>query len=112
MSRKAAQKTQLAHSLAKVQFYQTFLNKYLRMLLSMPNIDEVNIYAVFCGRGVYENGTEGSSLRALSIVNSILEEKKDREYDYSQLKGLEAIGEDVTSSLEVVVEEDKRESMI
>ena len=76
MSRKAAQNTQLAHSLAKVQFYETFLNKYLRMLLSMSNIDEVSIYDVFCGRGVYENGTEGSSLRALSIVNSILAEKK------------------------------------
>lgn len=76
MSRKAAQNTQLAHSLAKVQFYETFLNKYLRMLLSMPSVDEVNIYDVFCGRGVYENGTEGSSLRALSIINQILSEKK------------------------------------
>lgn len=46
------------------------------MLLSMSNIDEVNIYDVFCGRGVYENGTEGSSLRALSIINTILSEKK------------------------------------
>lgn len=43
-----------------------------------------------------------------NLINSILEEKKDRESDYSQLKGLEAIGEDVTSSLEVVVEEDNK----
>ena len=76
MSRKAAQKTQLAHSLAKVQFYQTFLNKYLRMLLNMTNIEEVHIYDVFCGRGVYENGTEGSALRALYVINQILSEKE------------------------------------
>lgn len=43
-----------------------------------------------------------------NLIDSILEEKKDRESDYSQLKGLEAIGEDVTSSLEVVVEEDNQ----
>lgn len=43
-----------------------------------------------------------------NLIDSILEEKKDRESDYAQLKGLEAIGEDVTSSLEVVVEEDNQ----
>lgn len=72
---KAAQDYQYAHSIAKVHFYETFLNKYLRMLLSMPNIDEVHIYDVFCGRGIYANGHKGSALHSLDVINTILREK-------------------------------------
>lgn len=72
---KKAQDYQYAHSIAKVHFYETFLNKYLRMLLSMPNIDEVHIYDVFCGRGIYTNGHKGSALHALDVINTILREK-------------------------------------
>ena len=43
-----------------------------------------------------------------NLIDSILEEKKDRGSDYFQLKGLEAIGEDVNSSLEAVIEEDNQ----
>lgn len=73
---KTAQDYQYAHSIAKVHFYETFLNKYLRMLLSMPNIDEVHIYDVFCGRGVYSNGHKGSALHSLDVINTILHEKQ------------------------------------
>lgn len=73
MSRKSAQSTQLAHSLAKVDFYITFLERYLRMLLRMGDqVQEIHIYDVFCGRAEYKNGYFGSAIRSYNLINDLL----------------------------------------
>lgn len=61
----------LAHSRAKVEFYEKYLERYLPIMSLAKFIDTIYIYDVFCGRGVYENGGEGSPLRALkAIINT------------------------------------------
>ena len=67
-SKKNSQNTMLAHSRAKVEFYEKYLERYLPILSLSRYISVINIYDVFCGRGVYENGGEGSPVRALKSI--------------------------------------------
>ena len=70
-SKKNSQNTMMAHSKAKVEFYEKYLERYLPILSLSPFISSIYIYDVFCGRGVYDNGGEGSPIRALrAIVNA------------------------------------------
>lgn len=66
--KKNSQNTMLAHSKAKVEFYEKYLERYLPILSLSKYISAINIYDVFCGRGVYENGGEGSPVRALKAI--------------------------------------------
>ncbi len=66
--KKKSQNTMLAHSRAKVEFYEKYLERYLPILSLSKYISTINIYDVFCGRGVYENGGEGSPVRALRAI--------------------------------------------
>jgi len=74
-----AQKYQFEHSRAKVKFYIDFLARYLKMLLSMgETVDEVHIWDVFCGRGIYENGYKGSAIKALETIHRVQKETKSK----------------------------------
>lgn len=70
-SKKQSQNTMLAHSRAKVEFYEKYLERYLPIMSYTKFVNKIYIYDVFCGRGVYANGGEGSPVRALrSIVGA------------------------------------------
>ena len=73
VNKKNSQKTMLAHSRAKVEFYEKYLERYLPIMSLTKYVSTINIYDVFCGRGVYENGGEGSPVRA---IKAIVEAKK------------------------------------
>jgi three-Cys-motif partner protein len=64
-------KTMHLHSEAKVEFYQRYLERYLRILLNSPWIQEINIFDVFCGTGIYDNGKKGSPIVALDAINAL-----------------------------------------
>ena len=66
--KKKSQNTMLAHSRAKVEFYEKYLERYLPIMSLTKFVSTINIYDVFCGRGVYENGGEGSPVRALKAI--------------------------------------------
>lgn len=66
--KKNSQNTMLAHSKAKVEFYEKYLERYLPILSLSKYISTINIYDVFCGRGVYKDGGEGSPVRALKVI--------------------------------------------
>lgn len=66
--KKNSQNTMLAHSRAKVEFYEKYLERYLPILSLSKYISVINVYDIFCGRGVYENGGEGSPVRALKTI--------------------------------------------
>lgn len=70
-NKKNSQNTMLAHSRAKVEFYEKYLERYLPILSLSKYVSTINIYDVFCGRGVYENGGEGSPVRALKTIVKI-----------------------------------------
>ena len=52
------------HSRAKVEFYTTYLKRYLRIVNRVSFISQINIYDVFCGMGIYEDGGKGSPIAA------------------------------------------------
>lgn len=67
-------KIMLAHSEAKVEFFKTYLEKYLRILYLAPNIDKINIFDVFCGTGIYDNDKKGSPIVAFEAIKKLREE--------------------------------------
>lgn len=69
-----AKKIMLAHSEAKVQFFKTYLERYLRILYLAPNIEEINIFDVFCGTGIYDNEKKGSPIVAFDSIKHLREE--------------------------------------
>ena len=64
----------LLHSKAKVAFYKSYLERYLRILCLSKYINNVNIYDVFCGMGIYEDGGKGSPVVAFDAINSFFAE--------------------------------------
>ncbi|MCD7976930.1 MAG: three-Cys-motif partner protein TcmP [Tannerellaceae bacterium] len=56
------------HSQAKVEFYANYLKRYLRILNLSPHIERINIYDVFCGMGIYEDGGKGSPVIAFDAI--------------------------------------------
>lgn len=77
-NKKNSQNTMLAHSRAKIEFYEKYLERYLPIMSFAKYVNTIYIYDVFCGRGVYENGGEGSPVRALK---AIVETKKKHPSD-------------------------------
>jgi three-Cys-motif partner protein len=69
-------KTLQIHSQAKVEFYEKYLSRYLRILCLTKHINNVRIYDVFCGMGIYENGGKGSPVVAFDVIKTIFEENK------------------------------------
>lgn len=61
----------LAHSKAKVEYYQKYLACYLSIMSVAKKIDEVNVFDVFCGRGVYADGELGSPIRSVQTAREV-----------------------------------------
>jgi three-Cys-motif partner protein len=64
------------HSQAKVKFYATYLNRYLRILYLAKPIERINIYDVFCGMGIYEDGGKGSPVVAFDTIKNLFTDGK------------------------------------
>lgn len=76
MSKKQSSKDiMLAHSKAKVNFYQSYLERYLSIMSVTQFFDTINIFDVFCGRGEYDDGGLGSPIRAVETIIKIKKEK-------------------------------------
>ncbi|MBQ2375281.1 MAG: three-Cys-motif partner protein TcmP [Bacteroidales bacterium] len=65
------------HSQAKVEFYKTYLERYLRILCLSEYINHINIYDVFCGMGIYEDGGKGSPIVAFDSIRNYYFECKN-----------------------------------
>lgn len=61
------------HSQAKVEFYKTYLERYLAILCKSQYIKNINIYDVFCGKGIYDDGGKGSPIVAYDTIKKIYE---------------------------------------
>ena len=69
-----AKRTMLLHSEAKVEFLKKYLQRYLRILYRAPPINEINIFDVFCGTGIYDNGKKGSPIVSFEAITSVREQ--------------------------------------
>ncbi len=56
------------HTEAKLQFYTRYLERYLEILLRANGVEQVNIYDMFCGEGIYSDGNTGSAVRAVDAI--------------------------------------------
>lgn len=65
--------TMQIHSKAKVDFYKTYLERYVAILCQSQYIHRIRIYDVFCGMGIYEDGGKGSPVVAYDTIRGIYE---------------------------------------
>lgn len=63
--------TMQIHSQAKVEFYKKYLERYLVILCAAPSIKHINIYDVFCGMGIYDDGKKGSPIVAYETISEL-----------------------------------------
>ena len=63
-----AQKVMLPHSQAKLDFYKDYLKRYIPILRLAKFTTSINIFDVFCGTGIYENGAKGSPILAFDAI--------------------------------------------
>ena len=66
--KKSSKDVMLPHSDAKVTFYEKYLERYLAIMSVSKWQNRINIFDVFCGRGVYEDGGLGSPIRAVQVI--------------------------------------------
>jgi three-Cys-motif partner protein len=71
MSNKDSQVKMYQHSEVKVRLLKLYLEKYLNILTHSPYFNEINIYDLFCGEGMYEDGGKGSPLIILETIRVI-----------------------------------------
>jgi len=74
-----AKKVMLPHSQAKLDFYRDYLKRYIPILRLAKFTTSINIFDVFCGTGIYENGAKGSPILAFESIK----ESNDNISNYS-----------------------------
>ncbi|HEY5327118.1 MAG TPA: three-Cys-motif partner protein TcmP [Mucilaginibacter sp.] len=65
-----AKKVVLPHSQAKLDLYKKYLEHYLRVLSLASFCTKINLYDIFCGIGLYEDGNIGSPLIAADRIKA------------------------------------------
>ena len=61
----------LPHSKAKLDFFGNYLEIYLEILLSSDYFSRINVFDLFCGTGIYEDGRKGSPIIAFNIIQNL-----------------------------------------
>jgi len=70
MKKVDAKKVVLPHSQAKLDLYRKYLEHYLRVLSLASFCTKINLYDIFCGIGLYEDGNIGSPLIAADRIKA------------------------------------------
>ena len=60
----------LSHSQAKVKLLGDYLYKYISIISNDRYTEKINLYDLFCGPGLYDDGGEGSPLVILRKINN------------------------------------------
>jgi len=70
-------KNVLPHTQAKLDLFKGYLEHYLRVLCQAKFCPQINIFDIFCGAGIYDDGKKGSPLLAVDCINNINNEIKN-----------------------------------
>ncbi|MGB8191805.1 MAG: three-Cys-motif partner protein TcmP [Chitinophagaceae bacterium] len=65
----------LPHSQAKLDLYENYLLHYLRVLGLSPYVNKINLFDIYCGIGIYQDGNIGSPLitnKSIKATNDII----------------------------------------
>ena len=57
----------LPHTQAKLDLYKGYLEHYLRILCHSEFCKKINLFDIYCGVGIYDDGKMGSPLLAIKI---------------------------------------------
>ena len=58
------------HSKAKVDLFGKYLSIYLNILSRTKSVDEILLFDLFCGEGIYEKGGKGSPIITLETIKN------------------------------------------
>ncbi len=67
----------LEHSQAKLELYKKYLSAYLEILYRADFCERIYIFDLFCGEGVYKDGSKGSPIIALETIKEHYERNKN-----------------------------------
>ena len=60
------------HSAAKVRLLGEYLGRYLSVISNAGFSQRIHLYDLFCGRGIYDGGGEGSPLVIMRAINDLV----------------------------------------
>jgi three-Cys-motif partner protein len=67
----------LPHTQAKLDLYKGYLEHYLRVLCHSEYCKKINLFDIYCGVGIYDDGKMGSPLLAIDCIKKIRTEMSD-----------------------------------
>jgi len=79
MKEKDAKANILPHSQAKLDLYKSYLEHYLRVLCNADFCKKINLFDIYCGAGVYDDGNMGSPLLTIDCIRKIRKEMENSE---------------------------------
>lgn len=95
----SAKEIMYPHSQAKLSYYQSYLSRYLPILRLADFTERIFIFDVFCGTGIYDDGTKGSPVLAFEAIKNSHYKHKDKsltpvslcvnDLDSNKIKGVE-----------------------
>lgn len=68
---KESQLNPYEHSEIKVKLLKLYLEKYANILALAKGVEEIQVFDLFCGEGIYENNKEGSPVIILRLIKDI-----------------------------------------
>jgi len=71
MKEKDAKTNILPHSQAKLDLYKGYLEHYLRVLCNAKFCKKINLFDIYCGVGIYDDGNMGSPLLTIDCIRKI-----------------------------------------
>lgn len=79
MNKKETKNTVKPHTEAKLKFYIHYLERYLPILVKTLHVDKINIYDMFCGQAIYDDGKESGAIRAFHKIKEVQENNADND---------------------------------
>jgi len=67
----------LPHTQAKLDLYKGYLEHYLRVLCHSEFCKKINLFDIYCGVGIYDDGKMGSPLLAINCIKKVRTEMGD-----------------------------------
>jgi len=77
MSKKETKNRIKPHTEAKLKFYICYLERYLPILFKSPFIEKINVYDMFCGQVLYDDGKESGAVRAFNKIKEVQKNNPD-----------------------------------
>ncbi len=71
MKQKDVKKYLLSHSEAKVKLLGEYLKRFLNIIANDGFTNQINVFDLFCGEGIYEDGGEGSPIVIMRTIKDI-----------------------------------------